>query len=106
MGRINKKKSEDKKNYKEFKVDGKCFQYTGRIYPEAKETANSNRYFVYLCINDGFTIQCHLVVTDDTSFISFPGWKDKDNKIKSYIYTDEVMKDDLNKLSEELESLI
>ena len=50
MGRINKKKSDGAKEYKEFKVDGKCFQYTGRLYTEAKETAKSNRYFVYLCI--------------------------------------------------------
>lgn len=107
MGRINKKKSEGAtKDYKEFKVDGKCFQYTGRLYTEAKETAKSNRYFVYLCINSGITIQCHLVVTDDNSFISWPSWIGKDKKSKSYIYTDECMNDDLDKLSEELEKLL
>ena len=103
MGRINKKKeSKSNKEFKEFKVVGNCFQYTGRLYP-AEE---GNRHFMYLCLNEGITIQCTFVVTDNTSFISFPSWKNKKDEWKSYIYTDECMNGDLDNVCEALEALL
>ena len=103
MGRITKKKeSKSSKEFKEFEVVGKCLKYSGRLYP-AEE---GNRHFMYLTINDCITIQCSLVVTDNSSFISFPSWKNKKDEWKSYIYTDECLKDDLDKVCEALEELL
>lgn len=92
------KKNKEFRDFEEFDYEGKWFEYTGRVYP-----AKDGRSFVYLTIGDVFTIQCYLVETAKGKFfISFPSYKNKDGEYKSYVFTDEKMKDDLEELAKEI----
>ena len=92
------KKNKEVRDFEEFSYDGENFEYTGRVYP-----AKDGRSFVYLTIDGVFTIQCHLVETEKGKFfISFPSYKNKDGKYKSYIFTDEKMQDELEEHAKEI----
>lgn len=100
--RRNKKETKDQKEFKEFTVLGKNYEYSGRLYP-AKE---GNRHFVYLSFNKYVTIQCYFICTEDNCFIAGPQWKAKDGSWKNYTYFDKKLDDDLDKVCEELEKLL
>ena len=79
--------------FNEFKFKGKSFNYTGKVYEE-----KDGRAFVYLTIDGLITIQCHIVDGKNGDFLSFPSYKTKDNTWKSFIYTDEELKEELEGL--------
>lgn len=111
MGRTRKEAKEENKGYKEFKVMGDHFQYSGRIYTKNMSGSDkSDKYFIYLCLNELFTIHAHFVETDNGSFIAFPQFKysnpKDDKKYGYYVFTDEKLKGDLDKVCEELHSLV
>lgn len=87
------------KEFAEFKFSGETFEYTGRVYP-AKRNGDP---FVYLTLNDVFTIQCHLKETKKGDlFLNFPSWKDKDGEYHRYIYIDKDLNDEVEKLIEKI----
>ena len=93
-------KKEDKAKFEEFKYTGKVFEYSGRIYEgtEGKGKVKS-RSFMSLTLNDAITISgCYFVVLDDgSSFITYPQYK-KGEEYKSYIFTDQELKEELEAL--------
>lgn len=92
------KKNKEVGIFETFSYDGEHFDYTGRVYPE-----KDGRSFVYLTIDGVFTIHCQLVRTENGKlFLSFPSYKNKDGEYKSYIFTDEKMKKDLEELAKEI----
>ena len=92
------KKNKEVRDFEEFSFDGEHFDYTGRVYP-----AKNGRSFVYLTIDDVFTIKCFLVETEKGKFfISFPSYENKEGKYTSYIFTDEKMRDELEELAKEI----
>ena len=90
-------KSKSKNEFAEFKFSGESFEYTGRVYPAKKK----GYPFVYLTLNDVFTIQCHLKETKKRDlFLSFPSWKDSDGNYHQYTYIDKDLNDEMDKLIE------
>lgn len=101
-------KKEEAKKFEEFTYTGKTFEYSGRIYEgsEGKGKVKSRSY-LSLTLNDAITINgCYFVVLDDGSaFITYPQYK-KGEKYKSYIFTDEDIKDELEALSKVIKKLV
>lgn len=98
-------KTESKK-YNEGQVIGNAFQYDIRLYPESKrESGKLTTYFMYLTINTVLTINCYFCVTDNNMWIKMPQYKVKDD-YKNYIFLDEKLNKDLDKICEVCESLI
>lgn len=86
--------------FAEFKYSGEAFDYTGRVYPAKSKKSDP---FVYLTLNDVFTIQCHLKETNKgDQFLSFPSWKDKDGEYHQYTYIDKELNDEMDELIEEI----
>ena len=93
MAKAKAKKSSNE--FAEFKFSGEAFEYTGRVYPAKKK----GDPFVYLTLNDVFTIQCHLKETKKGDlFLSFPSWKDSDGEYHQYTYIDKDLNDEMDKL--------
>lgn len=105
MARKTTKKKED--NFKEFKFDGKEFQYTGRLYPEsAVETDKSTRTPFSLTLNGVLTIKgCWLWQTDKSSWIKFPEFKSGE-EYKSYVYYPKELNDELGELLKVMEETL
>ena len=95
----NKKK--EKAKFNEFTYSGKIFEYSGRIYEgmEGKGKVKSRSY-MSLVLNDAITINgCYFVVLNDGSvFITWPQYK-KGEEYKSYIFTSEEIKEELEALA-------
>ena len=92
MAKSNKSK---KNEFAEFKLSGEVFEYSGRVYPAKKK----GDPFVYLTLNDVFTIQAHLKETKKGDlFLSFPSWKDSDGEYHQYTYIDKALNDEMDKL--------
>lgn len=86
--------------FAEFKFSGEAFEYTGRVYPAKSKKSDP---FVYLTLNDVFTIQCHLKETKKgDQFLSFPSWKDSDGEYHQYTYIDKELNDEMDKLIEKI----
>ena len=99
------KKVKEEKKYIEFDVKSESFDFSGRIYPGEMENSKAgNQYrrsYVSLCLNSLITINgCYLVETESSTFISFPGYQTKNGENRSYIFTDEDIRDELNSLAE------
>ena len=94
-------KKEEKAKFNEFSYTGKSFEYKGRIYEgtEGKGKVKSRSY-MSLILNDCLTINgCYFVVLDDgAAFITWPQYK-KGEEYKSYIFTDEEIKEELEALA-------
>lgn len=104
------RKAAEKKeaNYKEFKIDGVVFSYTGRLYPENESsTARCDIIPFSLCLNGCITIKgCKLFRTDKNSWISGPSYKGKDGDYKEYIYIDKQLNPEMDKLISGLEAIL
>lgn len=99
-------KKEEKKEFKEFSFTMDNFDYSGRIYPAEEVKNGVKRAYVSLELNEQFTINyCHLVITKDNTFISFPSIAVGDG-YKNIIFTDESIRDELDKLAKELAKLV
>lgn len=97
-----KKKEAPKKgaNYKEFKVTGKTFEYTGRIYQGNKGSGNTKRYWgLSLTLNGVITIKgVKLVETKkDNIFLSWPSYENK-GEWYDYIFVDKELNEELDKV--------
>lgn len=93
------KQKNSKPEFKEFKMSGKIFEYSGRVY-EAKEGTGKVKYrsYVSLTLNDSFTINgIYLVETEDKKFLTFPQYKSGE-AYKSYVFIDEEAKEEIEKL--------
>lgn len=104
MARKTAKKEE---SFKEFKFDGKEFQYTGRLYPEFQEETKKATVTPFsLTLNGLITIKgCRLWQTDKSSWIKFPEYKSGD-EYKSYIYYPKELNDELGDLLKEIEAAL
>lgn len=94
-------KKKSSKEYAEFKLKGETFDYTGRVYP-AKKDGNP---FIYLTLNDVFTIQCHLVEGKKSNFIGWPSYK-SGNDYKSLIYVDKDLNEEIDLLITQIEAAL
>lgn len=86
----------EKAKFKEFKVTGKIFEYSGRIYPGKDGKGHVKREWgMSICLNNAFTLKgCWLTqTTRGITFISFPQYKSGDS-YESYIYSSEELRDD------------
>lgn len=100
-----KEEKKEEKKFIEFDVKSDSFDFSGRIYPgEVQNSQNGNQYrrsYLSLCLNSLITINgCYLVETENGTFISFPGYQTKDGENRSYIFTDQDIRDELNSLAE------
>jgi len=104
------RKTAEKKetDYKEYKIDGVVFSYSGRLYPKnATQTAKCDIIPFSLCLNGSITIKgCKLFRTDKNSWISGPSYKGKDGNYKDYLYIDEELNVEMEKLISGLESIL
>lgn len=106
------KKTADNKsgaNFKEFEFKGKEFTYTGRVYVENKKSFDKvDSTPMNLTLNGVITIKgCKLMQSDNATWISFPQYKDKNNKYVSYFYIDKAFDDEeFYKVALEVEKLI
>ena len=106
MARQRNNKKEEKKEYQEFSFTMDNFDYSGRIYPAEEGKNEIKRAYVSLEINEQITINyCHLVITKDNTFVSFPSIKVGDG-YKNVIFTDESIQDELDNLAKELAKLV
>ena len=106
MARKAEKKEAD---YKEFKIDGKVFSYSGRLYPEhTTSTARCDIIPFSLCLNGVLTIKgCKLFRTDKNSWISGPSYKkSKDDDYNDYLYIDKELNVEMDKLISGLEAIL
>lgn len=100
----NGKKTEN--NFKEFNYDGKEIKYSGRIYPDLKNsTQKCDITPMNVTLNGVITIKgCKLMQTDKNTWISWPQYQDKDKNYQSYIYVEkEFSKDEIDKVAEAAE---
>lgn len=104
------RKAAEKKeaNYKEFKIDGVVFSYSGRLYPaNATKTDKCDIIPFSLCLNNCITIKgCKLFRTDKNSWISGPSYKGKDGDYKEYLYIDKELNVEMEKLISGLEAIL
>ena len=101
-----RKSTKKESTYKEFKYDGKEFQYTGRLYPDnKKETKKCEIIPFSLCLNGVITIKgMKLWRSDKNSWITGPSYQSGD-EYKDYLYIDKDF-NEIDKLVEELEKIL
>lgn len=101
------RKTKKEESFKEFKFDGKEFQYTGRLYPEYQEETKKATVTPFsLTLNGLITIKgCRLWQTDKSSRIKFPVYKSGD-EYKSYIFYPKELNDELGELLKEIEAAL
>lgn len=103
-----KKAKEEKAKFEEFTYTGKTFEYSGKIYEGSEgEGKVKSRSYLSLTLNDAITIKgCYFVVLDGGSaFITYPQYK-KGEEYKSYIFTNDDLKDELEALSKVIKKLV
>lgn len=100
MKKTTKKETKKEVAFKEFKVSGKTFEYTGRIYPGNNGSGNTKRYWgLSLTLNGVITIKgVKLVETkNDNIFLSWPSYENKGTWY-DYIFVDKELNDELDKV--------
>lgn len=104
------RKATEKKeaDYKEFKIDGVVFSYSGRLYVKNQtSTARCDIIPMTLTLNNCITIKgCKLFRSDKNSWISGPSYKGKDGEYKEYLYIDKELNAEMEKLISGLESIL
>ena len=101
MAKKKKAKKSESKNYIEFKVKSKSFDFSGRVYKTEVENKNCTKHPMSLCINDMFTISgLWLCETEDSLWISTPQYKDKNDEWKNYIFIHKDFQDEFGSLAE------
>lgn len=100
MAKTKAKGKAKEKEFIEYDVKSETFDFSGRIYP-GEESKGVTRSWMSLCINECITIQnCYLIETKNSTFISFPQYKNKDGEYRSHIYIDEDFREELDNLTE------
>lgn len=105
MGRKNTSKKES--NFKEFSFELGVNVANGRVYLDIRKGDKADIYGLSLTINGLVIRGCKLVVTDKSTFISFPQYKTKDGDYESLVFMAE--KEDiefLKGLANEISKLI
>ena len=102
--------SEAKKETKaflKFSYKGKTFDYEGRIYPKKEGKGKVvSKHGMSITLNKNFTIKgCNIVETADSFFISWPQYSSGD-ALKSYIYIDKVLNDEIDKLTQAIADIL
>lgn len=104
------RKAAEKKeeNFKDFKIEGVAFSYSGRLYPaHATKTDKCDIIPFSLCLNNCITIKgCKLFRTDKNSWISGPSYKGKDGDYKDYLYIDKELNVEMDNLISGLEAIL
>ena len=106
MGRKNTTKKETV-NFKEFSFKSGANVANGRVYLELRKGDKADIYGLSLTINGLVIRGCKLVITDKSTFISFPQYKTKDGDYESLVFM--VEKEDLEflkGLANEISNLI
>lgn len=91
----------------EFEVEGKEFDYSGRLFPERQREAGKLTITpMSLCISGLITIKgCSFYQTKDNAWIGGPQYKSGDD-YKDYLYIDKKLNKDMDELAEELAELL
>lgn len=103
------RKTEKKETtYKEFKIEGQIFQYSGRLYPEnTTSTAKCDIIPFSLCLNGVLTIKgCKLFRSDKNSWITGPSYVGKDKDYHDYLYIDKDLNKEIDQLIAGLEAML
>lgn len=104
------KKNSKTEGFIEFEMNGKAFDYSGRLYADKKREAGKLTIVpISLCLNGVFTVKgCSYYETSKNCWIGGPQYKAGDNKYKDYLYIDKEINEDMDNLasmiSEKLES--
>lgn len=96
--------AKEAKKYKEFKVTGDSFEYTGRVYAGREGTGKVKRKWgLTLTLNGVITIKGIWLVQTESGkvFFTYPQYKSGDN-YASYIYIDKALNDDFAKLTKSI----
>jgi len=103
------KKNSAKKSseFIEYKVEGKEFDYSGRLFPERQREAGKLTITpMTLCLSEQITIKgCSFYQTKDNAWIGGPQYKVGDD-YKDYLYIDKSLNEDMEKLAEEIAGLL
>ena len=105
MGRKTNSKKES--NFKEFSFESGANVANGRVYLEKRQSDKADIYGLSLTINGLVIRGSKLVITDKSTFISFPQYKTKDGDYESLVFM--VEKEDLEflkGLANEISNLI
>lgn len=86
--------------FKEFNFKGETFDVSGRLHAKTEGKGKIlSRSYLSLCFNGMITVNgCWLIETEDSAFITWPQYKGKDDKYKSYIFVDEKFNEELDNL--------
>lgn len=102
--KTNNQKTND---YIEFKMKGKTFDYSGRIYPDRKREAGKlTIYPISLTLNNAISIKsCSFYQTKDNMWVGGPQYKTGD-EYKDYLYIDKSINEEMDALAEEIDKTI
>ena len=91
MGRKTNSKKES--NFKEFSFESGANVANGRVYLELRKGDKADIYGLSLTINGLVIRGCKLVITNKSTFISFPQYKTTSGDYESFVFM--VEKEDL-----------
>lgn len=102
-----RKTNQKDSSFKEFKLKGKTFNFSGRIYTDKKREAGKlTIYPMSLTLNDAITIKsCSFYQTKDNMWIGGPQYKTGD-EYKDYLYIDKSINEEMDSLAEEIDKAI
>ena len=101
------KKNNAAKEFIEFELKGKNFDYSGRLYPANKREAGKlTIYPMSLCINGVITIKgCSFYETANNMWVGGPQYKAGDD-YKDYLYIDKELNAEMDALANVIEKVI
>lgn len=101
------KKKKEAADFIEFEMEGKEFDYSGRLFPERQREAGKLTITpMSLCISGLITIKgCSFYQTKDNAWIGGPQYKVGDD-YKDYLYIDKGLNKDMDALADTLAELL
>lgn len=102
-----KNETKNETKCKELHMDGDIFSYYVRVFPGKDGTKKiKRRWYMTIELNGAFTLKgCYLTETENNVFISFPQYE-KDGSYYSYMFTSEILREELDELVKKLMSLV
>lgn len=91
--------------YKEFKMKGHTFVWSGRIYTDReRQTGKLTITPISLCINGVFTVKgCSFYETDKNMWVGGPQFKSGD-EYKDFLYIDKELNEEMDALAETIKA--
>ena len=102
-----RKNAKNAASYKEFDLEGKEFNYSGRIYTDSKRKAGKlTIYPMSLTLNDLITIKgCSFYMTKNNMWVGGPQFESGD-EYKEYLFIDKELNQDMDALAEAISKVI